>query len=282
MQNRDILKSLEALEGLQSSHEFSIIKLSEPISNSFTDPRQHASDASNASLDGPTPASLEADLAHYSELFAKLRFSYVEQVTKERFIRAIVGDPPLIVTTQENLELERDNAAAKSQLRALKLEVADMVTELEAKGRELSRRYETVQLETARLRDLPDKSTALEERIAELMEAQDAPEGSDPSLNMTLTKTQDLVARRQREQQELDRELESLRTKAQRKEKEGDRFRAELQPLEAKRTTSTAAAREARKRKEAALGGVADDLEQRARWCRASEGVLKQVLNIES
>ncbi len=40
------------------------------------------------------------------ELFSKLRFSYLEQVTKEKFIRAIVGDPPLVVEHQENVELE--------------------------------------------------------------------------------------------------------------------------------------------------------------------------------
>ena len=66
-----------------------------------------------------------------------------------------------------------------------------------------------------------------------------------------------------------------------RKRKEAERLQAELQPLETKRTNSMAAAKEAQRRKEAALGGVADDLEQRARWWRASEGVLKQVLDIQ-
>ncbi|KFA66754.1 hypothetical protein S40285_05320 [Stachybotrys chlorohalonatus IBT 40285] len=273
--------ALGRLEELQSNHEVSIIKLSEPITSSAPqDVRQRASDASNASLDGPTPSSLEADLAHYTELFSKLRFSYVEQVTKEKFIRAIVGDPPLIVTMQENLELEKENAAVKSELKTLKLEVADMVTELEEKGRQLSRRYENVQLETAKLREIPDKATELEARIEELRAEQDYP-GSKPHLNLPLAKTQELISRRKREQQELARELEALQSKAPRKRKEADRLKAELQPLEVKRHNSMSAAREAQRRKEAALGGVADDLEQRARWWRASESVLKQALDIK-
>jgi chromosome segregation ATPase len=275
-------QALERLESLQANYEVSIIKLSEPISNSVSqDARQRNSDASNASFEAPTPASLDADLAHYKELFAKLRFSYVEQVTKEKFIRAIVGDPPLIVTLQENLDLEKENAAGKSELKALKLEVADMVAELERRGRELSQRYERVQLQTMQLRELPEKISDLEAQVEDLKAAQDAP-GSDPSLNLPLAKTRELVTKRRREEQELARELEALQSKVPRKKKEAERLQAELQPLEAKRQNSMAAAREAQRRKEASLGGVADDLEQRARWWRASEGVLKQVLDLKN
>ncbi|KAH8729686.1 hypothetical protein BGZ61DRAFT_346584 [Ilyonectria robusta] len=283
MNRNKIDKALGTLEQLQSTHEISIIRLSEPIlSASSNDARQRTSDASNASLDAPTPAGLEADLAHYKELFAKLRFSYVEQVTKEKFIRAIVGDPPLIVTMQENLDLEKENAAAKSELKALKVEVADMVLELERKGKELSERYERVQLETTKLQDLPSEIDKLEERIAQLKESQSMPVGSNPNLNLPLAKTLDLITKRKLEQQELARELESLQAKAPRKRKEADRLQAELQPLETKRQISTTAAKEARRRKEAALGGAADDLEERARWWRASEGVLTQVLDIKN
>lgn len=273
---------LEALRGLRDEHDVSIIGLSDPIASSTAqDGRLRASDASSASLDGPTPASLEADLAHYTELFAKLRFSYVEQVTKEKFIRAIVGDPPLIVTMQENLDLEKDNGEAKAQLKSLKLEVADMGAELERKGRELSQRYERVHKETAQLEQLP---TQLRETMAEveaLRRAADTSGDEDPNQKLPLNKTLSLVAKRKTEQQELARELEALQAKVPRKRKEAERLRTELQPLETKVHNSEAAAREAQRRKQAALGGVADDLEQRARWWRANEAVLRQVLDMK-
>ncbi|KAJ0123470.1 60s ribosomal protein l37 [Diaporthe amygdali] len=277
-------KVLRDLEDLQSKHEISIIKLSEPISSALPQAGQDAnstrtSDVSSSSVDA-TPASLEADLAHYKELFAKLRFSYVEQVTKEKFIRAIVGEPPLIVTPQENVELEKQNAAAKGQLKALKMEVADTVEELERKGRELSRKYEGVQTETATLRELPDRIAGLEERIAELREQLQP--GENPSLNLPLAKTLELVAEKKLQKHELERQLEQLRAQVPRKRKEMERLQAELQPLEVKRQNSLAAAKEARRRKEKALGGVEDDLEERGRWWRASEAALKQMLEIES
>ncbi|KAG6009883.1 hypothetical protein E4U21_000985 [Claviceps maximensis] len=284
MSTSDATQALETLRRLQSKQDISIIKLKDTI----IDPaeqvsRQRASDASDSLLDGPTPASLEADLAHYTELFAKLRFSYVEQVTKEKFIRAIVGDPPLIVTAQENLDLEKENARIKTELKSLKQEVALMVTELERRGRHLSQRYAAIQLDTVKLQDIPAKTEELRARIEKLRALQDNTDTNNPIFNLPLAKTLDLVARRQAEQQELARELDALQAKAPRKRKEAERLRAELGPLEAKLQTSSTAAREAqRRRKEAALGGAADDLEQRARWWRASEEVLKQVLELKS
>lgn len=274
--------ALQTLTRHQAQHEISIIKLSEPIT-SYTAPesRQRTSDASNSSLEGPTPASLEADLAHYSELFSKLRFSYVEQVTKEKFIRAIVGDPPLIVTMQENVELEKHNLEAKAELKSLKLDVASMVEGLERKARELTHKYENVQMETTRLGELPAKIHGLQAQVEKLRAAR-ATTDSNPEMNLPLAKTKQLVSRRQAEQQEVTRELEALQSKLPRKRKEAERLEAELGPLETKRQNSKAAAREAKRRKEAALGGVGDDLEQRARWWRASESILTRLLDTKS
>ncbi|KAK6088901.1 hypothetical protein SCUP234_00105 [Seiridium cupressi] len=275
---------LSSLRSLSASQELSILRLSEPISTVPLDingAQTRTSDVSNSSLDAPTPASLEADLTHYRELFAKLRFSYVEQVTKEKFIRAIVGDPPLIVSSQENLELEAQNAEAKAELKALKTEVIDMVGELERRGPELARRYEGIKLETEVLEELPEKIKGLEEKVNELRrENEGRINAENPELNLPLARTVDLVNQKKRRREELDRQLEQLKTQVPRKKKELDRLQAELAPLETKRTNSTAAAKEARRRKEAALGGVEDDLEERGRWYRAVEVGLKQMLEI--
>ena len=192
---------LQTLESLESAHHdnITIIKISEPISSALTTTENTAaaavrtSDVSNSSLDNPTPASLEADLLHYRELFAKLRFSYVEQVTKEKFIRAIVGDPPLIVTPQENADLEERNVLAKAALKALKTEVVDMISELEVRGRALASRYEAIQLDTVALKDLVSggRMEELEGRIAELKAQEDVRSdgGDESAMNMPLGKT---------------------------------------------------------------------------------------------
>jgi len=272
---------LRDIENSQQSHELSIIKLSEPIFAALGDASNvRTSDISADTFGNPTPASLEADLSHYKELFSKLRFSYVEQVTKEKFIRAIVGDPPLIVEHQDNVELEAQLATVKAALKAQKNEVADMVTELELQGRELSRKYESIQLQVTQLRELPEKIENLQDSIAELKAAQEP--GSNPNLNLPLEKTLALVEEREREQAELNRQLEQLQAALPRKTWDLKRLEAELQPLEVKRLGSMSSAKEAKRRKEEALGGGGgDDLEERGRWWRGVESGLKGMLGVE-
>jgi hypothetical protein len=286
----EVLRALESLQSA-SSHEYTIVKLSEPISSALPPPSDttatndnpipRTSDVSTSSFDAPTPSSLEADLAHYRELFAKLRFSYVEQVTKEKFIRAIVGDPPLIVSPQENADLEASNAAAKAELKALKTEVAGMVESLEKRGRELAARYQRVQAEVKLAREIPGKIEKLEKTVAELRAAQQLAPEAKPEMNLPLGKTLAAVEAKRRELTGLERQLELVGGQVPRKRKEVERLRAEVAALENRRANSAAAAREAKRRRENAQSGVADELEARGRWYRASEVMLRRVLDLE-
>lgn len=64
----------------------------------------------------------------------------MEQVTKEKFLRAIVGDPPLVVGHNENVELEAQLAEGKAELRKRKEDVGAMIEGMEKMGRELAER----------------------------------------------------------------------------------------------------------------------------------------------
>jgi hypothetical protein len=69
----------------------------------------------HGSVDTLTKSSLDAELDHYKDLFSKLRFSYVEQVTKENFLKAIVAKSPQLVDAADNALLEQHLAQAKAQ-----------------------------------------------------------------------------------------------------------------------------------------------------------------------
>ena len=137
-----------ALADLQAPKELSILNLSEPFLNSAandTNTYNRSSNASSASgRENPTPAILSADLAHYQELFSKLRFSYVEQVTKERFLRAITAEQPEFVDPSENAELDERLKEEKASLKERKQEVREIVSELEEQGRQLAARESTL------------------------------------------------------------------------------------------------------------------------------------------
>lgn len=185
----------------------------------------------------------------------------------------------MVVEHQENVELEESLAVSKAALKAQKTEVAELVAELEKRGRELCRKYVNIQMQTSRLQELPAQIENLQASIDELR-AEQKP-GANSTLNMPLEKTLALVEERKRERAELDRELEQLQVMVPRKTRELERLSAELQPLEVKRLGTTASAREAKRRKEEALGGVGDDLEERGRWWRGVESGLKGMLGVD-
>jgi hypothetical protein len=106
----------QALEQLQQPTELYILNMSRPISN----PTASAKRSSNASDQERTPSALRADLEHYRELISKLLFGYVEQVIKERFLRAVTAEQSEFVDGNENRELGEKLAVDKSALKARK------------------------------------------------------------------------------------------------------------------------------------------------------------------
>ncbi|KAL8796779.1 MAG: hypothetical protein Q9195_000862 [Heterodermia aff. obscurata] len=278
----DASETLASLAALQEQ-PLSIIRLSEPISAPQSSTTR-TSDASNSALDNPTPASLEADLSHYKELFSKLRFSYLEQVTKEKFLKAIVGEPPQIVDHQENIELEAELAEVKAVLKAQKEDVANMVKELDEEGRELSRRYETVQLQTTLLSSLPSQIASLNSTLASLQDTVQPSTSlttSPSSLSLPLDATVALVQQRQAELADLDQRLKSLQQALPPKQRELERAENDLRALEAQKEIAVQAAREAMKGRGDGAEEV-DELELRGRWLRGVESGLRGMLEIGS
>ncbi len=117
-----------ALEEIHAPQSLSIVSLSQP----------YVSGANNNNY--VPPSMLAADLVHYQELFSKLRFSYVEQVTKERFLRSITAEQPDFVDQSGNAKLEVKLKQDKAALKDKKQEVRDIVKDLEEQSRHLAER----------------------------------------------------------------------------------------------------------------------------------------------
>lgn len=130
----------EALEQLQLPTELSILTISQPILHPSSEVKRISTGSTSSEQENRTPSALQADLVHYQELFSKLRFSYVEQVTKERFLRAVTAEAPEFVDGVENVELEEKLREDKAGLKEKKAEVKAMIGELEEQGRHLAER----------------------------------------------------------------------------------------------------------------------------------------------
>jgi chromosome segregation ATPase len=213
------------------------------------------------------------------ELFSKLRFSYVEQVTKEKFLRNLTDDPPRLVEAAENVEKEAEILALKAGLKERKLEVAELLKQLEAKGKELALRYDGVQLRRQQLELLPAEIEGIEANIAQLKQDQ-IPTSSNPELDLPLPETLRLLNEKEAELAALNAQIAQLQSSLPNRAKELEKLERELKPLETQKQGTVAAAKEARRRKEEG-GGIGDELEERGRWLTASEKALRDMLEVE-
>ncbi|KAF2271205.1 hypothetical protein CC78DRAFT_506797 [Lojkania enalia] len=272
-----------ALEQLQKSQTLKLVAIAETLSpKDFPKSAQKRSSAvsDDSEQNGDThPAALEADLVHYKELFGKLRFSYVEQVTKEKFLRGITENPPRLVEATENDEKEKEISALKADLKERKLEIAEILKALEAKGKDLALRYGGVQLRTTQLEALPGEIEGLEASI-ECLKHDQAPPSSNPELALPLPKTMELLQVRELELAALNAEIVKLQAVLPNRSRELEKLERELKPLETQKQGTVAAAHEARRRREEG-GGIGDELEERGRWLRASKKALREMLKVE-
>ncbi|KAF2021882.1 hypothetical protein BU24DRAFT_384189 [Aaosphaeria arxii CBS 175.79] len=272
-----------AIKQLNSSPSLKILDLAETLSPKdlpqVSQKRNSAVSEDSEQNSDTHPAALEADLTHYKELFSKLRFSYVEQVTKEKFLRNITDNPPRFVENNENEAKEAEILASKAELKERKLEVAEIIKQLEEKGRELALRYEGIQLRTARLTQLPTDIDNLQVNIERLRHEQ-IPSTDNPEMALPLPETRRLLQEREAELTALNAQLASLQAQLPGRAQELDKLERELKPLETQKQGTVAAAKEAKRRREEG-GGIGDELEERGRWLRASEQALKEMLDIE-
>jgi hypothetical protein len=280
--------TLTTLREQQAAHPLTILSLAEPIitaaQSSPSKRKSNVSDSANSDFTDPTPATLLSDLAHYKELFSKLRFSYLEQVTKEKYLRSIVGDPPLLVSHADNVALEEKLSVVKAELKAKKEDVGRLVEEMEEMARVLASRWEGVQARMALLEELPPKVQGLEETVAMLRRQVAEREGAeprldDPRMNFGLEETERLVAEQRERARELDRQIAAVQRALPAKMRQCEVMEGELEGLERRRNDVTAAAIEARRIKE---GGGKDELEEKGRWYRSAEVVLRGMVGVDA
>ena len=201
-------------------------------------------------------------------------------MTKEKFLRAIVGDPPLIVEHAENIELENQLAEIKAVLKAQKEHVGELVKELDARARDLSRRYETISLQTTLLSSLPPQIDDLNQTLARLRKQNQSADTNEtnPALVLPLPATLELLDERQASLDEVNAQLKALQQALPRQTRTLENEERELAKLELERERAVGLARDAVERRQE--GGGADELERKGRWLRGVESGLREMLEV--
>lgn len=268
----------------QQDTSLTILSLAEPLLST------------DQGTDRLTKSSLDAELQHYKDLFSKLRFSYVEQVTKERFLKAIVADPPQLVDAAENAQLQDVLAQAKAALKAKKEETDTRLADLQRLGSRLAQctiplilststtptntivpAHQLISLQTAQLDALPADIQNLDATIANLKAAQE-PQSSDPMLNLPLQPTTSLLSEKEAELALLDRRINELQSALPDKKRHLAALKADLEPIDARKRTAITEAKEAQKKR--GQHALAQDLDERAKWLKSVDTGLRLMLQI--
>ncbi|KTW29103.1 uncharacterized protein T551_02377 [Pneumocystis jirovecii RU7] len=142
--------------------------------------------------DIPDPNVVESDLKYFKELFSKLKFSYIEQETKERYLRAILDDPILVVEHKDNIELEKKNMELKSHLKNRKENVDETCKELEQIISRVCNDYETTIQQAVEADHMLKEIEKMEAEIKELKDSEKNQEQNLPlkdSLSLLSTQT---------------------------------------------------------------------------------------------
>ncbi|KIW44873.1 uncharacterized protein PV06_03312 [Exophiala oligosperma] len=319
MSTPDYASTLSTLRAQQADQPLSILALAEPItasqaqaqsqfepgrrSDASTSSSYHNASSSAAAAAAAaaadtmadtstsslqlTPASLAADLAHYKDLFSKLRFSYLEQVTKEKYLRSIVGDPPSVVGHEENAALEARLGEMKVELKDKKQTVDGLVADMEAQARVLAGVYEDVNTKIGELDRASPEVERLRDEVEELRRELARRQGedgkrreSDPRMNMSLDETRRALEERNSRMAAVEDQIRALEREVPSKVARLEEVDRELTELDRRRNESVRLAVEGKRRKE---NGGRDEVEELGKWYRSQEVVLKGLgLDVEA
>ena len=189
----------------------------------------------------------------------------------------------MLVTYQENAELEQRLVGEKEALKGRKEGVSRLVGEMEEMAGALAGRWEGALGRMKVLEEMPGVVAALEGRVEGLRRTEEEREGgeersADPRLNLGLEETQSLIAQQRERSRELEARIREVQRALPAKMRECEGVEGELERLERRRDEVARMAGEARRTREE---GGRDEMEETGRWYRSAETVLRGVVGVE-
>ena len=178
--------------------------------------RRHRLSNTNEVLVNPNPVLFfKDDVERHREVFENLKVAYMEQETKEKFLRSILLEPAMLVEQEDVMAIEEENKQKKAELKEEKRKVGDIQKEMEKLSRQLCEDYEDLThrvQETTRLyNEMQEMQRELEELEAQnrqlaIQGYSDQSETSGMSMEDLLTYTEKYTV----ESEELEQQIIKL------------------------------------------------------------------------
>lgn len=120
-----------SLYGSKSAFESSTLSINEAIANSTAFPHNQATSSSPIddilSKKITNPLQINDEIEYYKQYLSKLKFLYLEQETRDKFLRRILIDKQLDITNEEIAAITEENKVLKADLKQLKQEIDTFV-----------------------------------------------------------------------------------------------------------------------------------------------------------
>lgn len=168
------------------------------------------------------PLVVNEEINFKKEEFAKLKFQYLEQETRERFLRAILSSPPLYVEQKDIDEYETQNREKKAELKSHKTSLNTTIQNIQEKNSQNVSLYHDLQVKLNDTDEILKEISEMESSLRslfpkdpQLVDAMLHPDVGDDNLFNIGSSAQQKLARVQSEQARVEALL-SARKQAQR------------------------------------------------------------------
>ena len=118
------------------------------------------------------PILINDEINFQKENFSKLKFQYLEQETKEKFLRSLFDNPPISIQQEDINKLQEENVHSKQALKALKESMNNKMNDIHEISRETVELNEEYQNKYNETNKMLDEVLRMEEKINSIIDNQ--------------------------------------------------------------------------------------------------------------
>ncbi|KAH9067848.1 hypothetical protein EDB87DRAFT_1775863 [Lactarius vividus] len=124
----DELSSINSAKQLQSTFDSAYLRIRDVQARFNSRSLETSEDVSGSHESGSfpkTPDALAAEVADYMSFMRRLKFQYLENNAKDKYVKTIVNDEAPMITADTNVDLQAANSVKKDKLKSAKTRLAE-------------------------------------------------------------------------------------------------------------------------------------------------------------
>ncbi|KAF8268931.1 hypothetical protein EI94DRAFT_1682396 [Lactarius quietus] len=209
MEDASDLSSINAANRLQSTFDSAHLRIRDVQARFNTRTLEASQDASGPRESGSfpkTPDALAAEVADNMSFMRRLKFQYLENNAKDKYVKTIVNDEAPMITADTNADLKAANSVKKEKLKSAKTRLAERHSDIKNLAPLVEQDYLKAKGQTA-------EAVALTQSILDARLAIMRLRGIHPSPPLTIPVAEETLSSQIAEMQMLEDDLQSINEK---------------------------------------------------------------------